>query len=136
MEKKALSYSSVEQGNIVQQILSVNEEERKQNHELIKKLVPSLYFLVKRYIAHTTTFEYLLTLQIENGDVKLKSHQDSCVKNATYESYSTIVELLACISTVLECKLLDSLKESLYFPLLADECTNVSSKEELSVCAR
>ena len=136
VEKKALSHSSVEQGNVVQQILSVNEEERKQNRELMKKLVRSLYFLVKHYIAHTTTFEDLLTLQIENGDVKLKSHRDNCAKNATYESYSTIVELLACISKVLEYKLLDSLKESLYFSLLADECTDVSSKEELSVCAR
>ena len=66
VEKKALSHSSVKQGNVVQQILSVNEKERKQNHELMKKLVCSLYFLVKHYIAYTTTFEDLLTLQIEN----------------------------------------------------------------------
>ena len=134
--KKALSHSSVEQGDVVQQIISVNEEERKQNRELMKKLIRSLYFLVKHHIAHTTTFEDLLTLQIENGDVKLESHREKCAKNATYESYSTIVELLACISKVLESKVLDSLKKSTYFSLLADECTDVSSKEELSVCAR
>lgn len=102
----------------------------------MKKLIRSLYFLVKHHIAHTTTFEDLLTLQIENGDVKLESHREKCAKNATYESYSTIVELLACISKVLESKVLDSLKKSTYFSLLADECTDVSSKEELSVCAR
>ena len=101
----------------------------------MKKLVRSLYFLVKHHIAHTTTFEDLLTLQIENSDIKLKSHGEKCAKNATYESYSTIVELLASISKVLESKVLDTLKKSSYFSLLADECTDVSSKEELSVCA-
>ena len=56
-------------------------------------------------------------------------------KNTTYESYSTVVELLSCISKILEHKLLDSLRESLYYSLLADECTDIVSKEELSVCA-
>lgn len=58
-----------------------------------------------------------------------------CPKNATYESYSTIVELLACISKVLESKVLHILKTSSYFSLLADECTDVLFKEELSVFA-
>lgn len=93
VEKKIMFQSSVE-GDVVQQIMSVKEVERKQNHELMTKLIHSLYFLVKHHIAHTTTFEDLLTLQIENGDVKLKFHRDNCAKNATYESYSTIVELL------------------------------------------
>ena len=100
----------------------------------MKKLVRSLYFLVKHHIPHTTIFEDLFTLQIDNGDIKLKYYKDKCPHNATYESYSTIVEVLSSVSNILEQKLLCSLKRKLI--LLADECTDISSKEVLSVCAR
>ena len=120
----------------MQQIVAAGEEEKKQNRELIKKLIRSLYFLVKHHIPHTTTFEGLITLQIENRDIKLKTHRENCPRNATYESYATVIDLLACISKVLEDDLLTSFKTSYYFSLMADESTDVSSKEELSVCAR
>ena len=94
-----------------------------------------MYFLVKHHIPHTTTFESLLTLQIENGDIKLKSHRDTCPGNATYESYNTIVELLTSISKTLESNLLSSLIASLYYSLMVDESTDAASQEELSVCA-
>ena len=99
VEKQALSQHS---GNIVQQILAASEEEKKQNPELIKKLIRSLHFLVTHHIPHTTNFEGLITLQIENGDIRLKAHREICPRNATYESHATVVDLLACISKVLE----------------------------------
>ena len=37
--KKAVSQSLFEHGDIVEQIVSVSEEEKKENHELMKKLV-------------------------------------------------------------------------------------------------
>lgn len=71
MEKQSLSLLTQKHGSVVEQIMSVSEEEKRQNRELIKKLVRSLYFLVKHHIPHTTMFEGLITLQIENGDIKL-----------------------------------------------------------------
>ena len=136
MERRALSLSAQEHGDVVDVMVSASEEERKHNREVMKKLIRSLYFLVKHHIPHTTTFENLLTLQIENGDVKLKSHRDTCPVNATYESYSTIVELLTNISKTLQLNLLCSLKASPYYSLMADECTDAASQEELSVCVR
>ena len=136
MEKRALNQSAEEHGDVVDVMVSASDEERKHNREVMKKLIQSLYFLVKHHIPHTTTFESLLTLQIENGDIKLKSHQDTCPGNATYESYSTIVELLTSISKTLESNLLSSLKASPYYSLMADESTDAASQEELSVCAR
>lgn len=91
---------------------------------------------MKHHIPHTTTFEGLVTLQIENGDITLQAHRETCPRNATYESYSTIVELLASISKTLENSLLYSLKGSVYYSIMVDESTDVASKEELSVCAR
>ena len=46
-------------------------------------------------------FEGLITLQIENGDIKLKNHRENCPRNATYESYATVVDLLASISKII-----------------------------------
>ena len=69
LERRALSQAV--EANVLEQMVSASEEERKLNRELLKKHIRSLYFLVKHHIPHTTTFEGLLTLQIENGDVKL-----------------------------------------------------------------
>ena len=136
VEKRAMSQSTKEHGDVVELIVAASEEEKKDNRELIKKLIRSLYFLVKHHIPHTTTFEGLITLLIENGDIKLKVHREKCPHNATYESYATVVELLASISKTLENRLLCSLKASPYYSLMADESTDIASQEELSVCAR
>ena len=123
-------------GGIVEQIISVSEEEKQHKRMFLKKLVRSLYFLVKHHIPHTTTFEGLITLQIENGDIQLKGHRDKCPRNATHESYATVIDLLSSISKIIERDLLSSFNASAYFSLMADESTDVSSKEELSICAR
>ncbi len=91
---------------------------------------------MKHHIPHTTTFEPLISLQIENGDTRLQVHRDTCTRNATYESYTTVVELLASISEVLKKNILSCLHTSEYYSLIADESTDSASKEELSVCAR
>ena len=59
-----------------------------------------------------------------------------CPHNATYESYTTIVELLSSVSHVLEKRIITSLSANPYYSLMADESTDVASQEELSVCAR
>ena len=47
-----------------------------------------------------------------------------------------MIDLLASVSKILEGDLLSSLKASTYFSLMADESTDISSQEEVSVCAR
>ena len=131
-----MSQSTEEHGNVMEQLEAATAEEKKQNSDIMKKLIRSLYFLVKHHIPHTTTFKNLITLQIENGDIILKSHREKCPHNATYESYTTIVELLSSISNVLEKRIITSLSASPYYSLMADESTDVASQEELSLCAR
>ena len=134
MERKVLSLSISEQGNVVEQIVAASEEQRKQNRDLLKKYVRSLCFLVKYHIPHTTTFEPLISLQIENGDIRLPAHCNTCPRNATYESYTTVVELLASISEILKENILSSFKASKYYSIMADE-RDSASQELLSVCA-
>ena len=53
----------------------------------------------------------------------------------TYESYTTVVQLLTCIGKVLEIEQLDSLKASAFCSIMADESTYRASHDELSICA-
>ena len=99
-------------------------KERKQGNAGKAHLIT--VFPCKNHIPHTTTFEV----------IDLKGHRETCSRKATYESYSTIVELLASISMTLENSLLNSFKGRVCYLIMADESTDVASKEELSVSAR
>ena len=123
-------------GDIIEGMEKVSEEEKRRNLELIKKLVRSLYFLVKHRIPHTTTFTDLITLQVDNGDKQLQQHKDAGARNASYMSSLSIGEFLNSISHHLEQGLLFRLRKIPFLSILADESTDVASKEEMSICAR
>ena len=44
--------------------------------------------------------------------------------------------LLEAINSWLDRKLIESLKSSPYFSVLADECVDISTTEQLSICCR
>lgn len=98
----------------VYRMLVATEIDRKRNRELMKKLIWSLYFLVKHRIPHTTTFEQMITLQIDNGSNKLEEHRLTCPSNASYLSKATTSELLYSISHCIEAHILSSLRCSHY----------------------
>lgn len=85
VERRAFSQSAEKRGDVIALIVTASEEEKKENRKMIKKLIRSLYFLVKHHIPHTTTFEGLVTLQIENGDITFKGHRETYSRNATYK---------------------------------------------------
>ena len=136
VEAQALAESAKRKGDIVERMLAATEAERRKNRELIKMLTRSLYFLVKHRMPHTTTFEDLIMLQIDNGSEQLETHKRTCPSNATYVSKATTTELLSSISHCIEEGLLTHLKSSQFISIMADESTDISSKEELSVCGR
>lgn len=72
IEKEVFAQMAGKLGDIVERMVRISEEEKKINLDLVKKLVRSLYFLVKHCIPHTTTFNDLITLQIDNVDAQLK----------------------------------------------------------------
>jgi len=136
VEAIALAESAGRKGDVVERTLAASEAERRRNQELIKQLTRSLYFLVKHRMPHTTTFEDLIELQIDNGNEQLETHKRTCPSNATYVSKATTSELLSSISHCIEGDLLMRLKSSQFISIMADESADVSSKEELSVCGR
>ena len=66
----------------------------------------------------------------------MKIHRQKSPSNVTYLSKATTAEVLKSISHNLEQRLLTHLKASQCFSIMADENTDVASKEELSVCDR
>ena len=112
------------------------EEKRVRNRALLLKLLRSVYFLAKKRLPLTTVYGDLLELQVQNGDEFLKQHLDHGPHNAQYTSNFSIVMLLDAIDTWLDQRLIQSLKSSPYFTVLADECQDITSAEELSICGR
>ena len=111
-------------------------EKRENNRLILLKLLRSVYFLVKNRIPHTTTFEDLLALQVDNGDQLLKKHIEEGPGNAQYTSKFSTTSLIEAIATWIDQELLESLRKSPFFSILEDECENISTQEELSVCCR
>lgn len=136
VEKEVFAETAEKHGDIIERMLKVSEEEKRRNLELVKKVVRSLYFLVKHRIPHTTTFSDLITLQVDNGDEQLKLHKDECARNASYMSKISTAEFLSSISHHIEQGLLSRLRKSQFLSIMADESTDTASKEEMSICAR
>lgn len=89
----------------------------------MKQLVRSVYFLLRHRIPHTTTFDSLIELQIDNGNEHLKEHQNTCPANATYLSTATTAELLKSISYCIEEQLLTQLKSSSFLTKKLEKVT-------------
>ncbi len=111
-------------------------ERRQRNRDVLLKLLRSVYFLAKNRIPHSTTYSQLVELQVTNGDQLLEQHINQHPLNAQYTSRFSASMLIEAVDTWLERKLLKSLKSSPYFTVMADECQDISSQEELSICFR
>ena len=103
---------------------------------MVKKVAKSLYFLIKHRMPHTTSFEDLIHPQIDNGNEELEEHLRAALSNAMYLSKVTTAALLSSISHCIEASLLARLTSSEFISIMADESTDVSSKQELSICCR
>ena len=106
------------------------------NRSILLKLMRSIYFLAKNRIPHTTVYPHLVALQVANGDELLEEHIKKDSSKAQYTSKFSSTMLLESLDTWLDRKLFESLKASPYFSILADECQDISSQEELSICCR
>jgi hypothetical protein len=81
-------------------------------------------------------FRALLKFRVDAGDEVLASHLTSCGKNASYISKTTQNEIIDCCGEVIIEKIVTKIKASKFFTIMADETTDVSIKEQLSICIR
>ena len=80
-----------------------------------------------------TTLEGLLKLQTANGDEILKCYGPS---NAQYTSKFLSQSLLTAVDSWIDSKLMATSQSSPCFSIMADECEDISTQEELSICCR
>ena len=112
------------------------EEQKIIYHGIIFKLMKSIFFLARNCIPHSTTYKELIELQVLNCDEFLEKHLSEGPSNAQYTSRFSARVLIEAIDIWIERKLMCSLQESPNISILADECQDISTQEELSICGR
>ena len=124
------------QGSVIQQLQQIGDRERARNKRAIKALLRCTHFLARQHIAHTTNFGKLIDLVVSCGDEDLKQFVECAGRNATYTSKDAVVEFVQTIGQWVEESLLKRLHQAPFYSLMADECTDVSTIEELSIFCR
>lgn len=112
-------------------------EQRQDNLNRFADFIDCAYFLFKHEIPHTTKFNHILELVARlDGSSQLQRFLDLSPQNATYISSTTATEILTAVSQWLTEDLLHELQQSDYIAILADESTDIRTRNELSVCFR
>ncbi|KAF0298378.1 repressor of the inhibitor of the protein kinase [Amphibalanus amphitrite] len=81
-------------------------------------------------------FRATLQLMADCGDQTIQRHLAKAGRNATYISPHIQNELIGCVDAVMKDAVVREVQAAEFFSLLADETTDISSKEQLSVCLR
>ena len=113
---------------MIQQLQNVAEQERKMNRAAAISFFRCAHFLAHKHIPHTTNFEKLVDLVVLCGVEIL----DRTGRNSVYTSHVAVVAL----GTWVEESLLKSLHQATCSSIMADECTDVATIEEMSVFCR
>ena len=70
------------------------------------------------------------------GGGTLQTFLGSAGGNATYTSKMAVVEFVDALGTWVEESLLKQLHKAPFFNIMADECTDITTIEELTICCR
>ena len=72
----------------------------------------------------------LIRMRVDAGDLDLKSHLETCSKNATYISKTSQHDLLECVKSFIQDKIVREIQSQSacpYFSIMADEVTDTSN---------
>ena len=131
-----LAERAAREGTIMQQLHQITDEEKMKNRAAVKALMRCPHFLARQYIAHSTNLEKLVSLVAAYGGEDLKIFLESAGKNAMYTSQIAVTEFIEALGTWIEESLLKYLHQASFCSIMADECTDVSTVEELSLFCR
>ena len=143
-------------GNVVQRIILQKQQLLQQKKDYLEGLAMVIHLLGLQGIAYrghrdsgklndlsqiqSTTNEgnlrAVLRLLIARGDAKIRSYMEACPANASYLSWSTQNDFIEIIGDHIRGKILKELKASKFFSVLADETSDVSNIEQLSILVR
>ena len=81
-------------------------------------------------------FWALLKFRVDSGDTVLQEHLTTSPRNATYTSPKVQNQLINIISNQIQQKILEKVKTAQWFTVIADEVTDFSNKELMSLVLR
>jgi len=79
-------------------------------------------------------FRALLRFRIDAGDVALKEHLESCMRNATYISQKIQNEIIATCGDIIVEDITNRVTQRGFFSVLADETTDIAGMAQLPLC--
>ena len=124
------------EGSIVQQLQTIGMQERCRNRAAIKSFIRCTHFPTKQHIAHSSTFEHLIDLVVACGGQDLKVFIENAARNAVYTSRGAVVEFIEALGTWVQESILRRIQEAPVYSIMADECTDITTIEELSIFCR
>ena len=122
------------EGSIISPLQNIGEQQRLQNRMEIKALIRCIHFLTHQHITYTTKFDKLIVLVVICGGATLQTFLEIAGGNANYTSKIFVVKFVNVLGTWVEEFLLKRLHKTLVFSIMADECTDVTTIEELIIC--
>ncbi|XP_023241936.1 52 kDa repressor of the inhibitor of the protein kinase-like [Centruroides sculpturatus] len=85
---------------------------------------------------HESVFEDLVKFKIDTGDHTLKEHIEKSAKNTTYMSPQIQNERIGLCGNVIRDNITTDKKKACAYSILADESSDISGKEQLSIGVR
>jgi len=78
-------------------------------------------------------FIALLKFRVDAGDFILHEHLTTAPKNATYTSFVIQNEVIEILGDQIQQKIITRVKQVRWYTVVADEVTDISNKEQLSL---
>lgn len=121
------------------------------NRQILKSIIKCVIFCGKQNIAlrghrddsrdyksdqNCGNFQRLLEFRCEAGDEILQQHFNECSKVATYRSKTVQNDVIDCIGHQIQQNIVEKVKASRFFSILADEAQDASNKEQMALIIR
>ena len=121
---------------VVHHLQRFGVSERSKNQKAIKALLGCTHYLCQQQIHHITNFSNLIDLIVSCGGKDLKEFVHKAAKNASYTSTDAVTDFVEAIGVWVDELQVNRVRNAPFFSLMADECVDVASIEELSVYCR
>ena len=108
-------------------------QEREKNRAAMKSPIHCTHFLTRQHIAHSTNFIQLIDLVVSYWARELQVLVENASRNAVNTSRGAVVYFSKALGTWVEESILKKLQKASVFRVMADECTDITAVEELSV---
>ena len=100
-------------------------------------LLDCSYYLFKNKLPHTTLYRSLLQVfaRVDHSG-KLASFFGKCKQNASYDSTTTVTDLLDATNQVIEDNILDKIRRARVIAIMSDEGTDMNRHGNICICVR